>query len=77
MYVYIYIYYSKDKKKKNQITLSFDLILISFFAVHEEFRLPELESLAKIENVNLSYNINDYKRDVSLKKEKRNTIKTY
>ncbi|CAG8455026.1 13225_t:CDS:10 [Acaulospora morrowiae] len=30
---------------------------------HEEFRLPELESLAKIENVRLSYDIKDYKRD--------------
>ncbi|RHZ87310.1 hypothetical protein Glove_37g81 [Diversispora epigaea] len=37
--------------------------LIQFAQFHEEFRLPELESLAKIENVNLSFNINDYKKD--------------
>jgi tRNA (guanine10-N2)-methyltransferase len=36
-----------------------------FILAHEEFRLPELESLAKIENVKISYNKDEYKNDVS------------
>ncbi|CAG8530924.1 1121_t:CDS:10 [Ambispora gerdemannii] len=37
--------------------------LIQFAQSHEEFRLPELDSLAKLYNVSLKYNIQDYKKD--------------
>ncbi|RUS18282.1 hypothetical protein BC937DRAFT_88959 [Endogone sp. FLAS-F59071] len=37
--------------------------LIQFAQFHEEFRLPELESLATIENVQLKYNSTNYSRD--------------
>jgi hypothetical protein len=36
-----------------------------FNLAHEEFRLPELESLAQIENVKISYNKEEYKNNVS------------
>ncbi|RIB14870.1 S-adenosyl-L-methionine-dependent methyltransferase [Gigaspora rosea] len=37
--------------------------LIQFAQFHEEFRLPELESLAKIEDVKLKYNNEEYKKN--------------
>ncbi|CAB4489233.1 tRNA guanosine-2'-O-methyltransferase [Rhizophagus irregularis] len=36
---------------------------IQFAQSHEEFRLPELESLAQIENVKISYNKEEYKNN--------------
>ncbi|CAH1762975.1 9832_t:CDS:10 [Entrophospora sp. SA101] len=36
---------------------------IQFAQSHEEFRLPELESLAKIENVKIVYDKEEYKKD--------------
>lgn len=38
--------------------------LVRFTQVHETFRIPELESLAKLEGVNLT--IKEYREDVSV-----------
>ncbi|KAI9328005.1 hypothetical protein BD770DRAFT_66756 [Pilaira anomala] len=46
--------------------------LVQFAQSHDEFRLPEFLSLAKLEKVKVSYNEEDYKLDVKTHSSKFN-----